>query len=222
MKTLKLTLLAAALLAAPLVMSAQPINCGVFSGDTLTQIQAAITQSSPCSLDSFTLYGPWAFVSSVIPNTQGHPNITTDDITVQFIDEYTSPVHTVGVVFGCASCAVNGAEASQFFTGFWANGTFVNFGVLLASHAYARVPIALTHEYSMPTAILNAQLGAAGDPGWAVTAVTDYLQYAPAPYYAGTFSNGEIPVSIDLQQIGFGSTSLVSYEATVYLSQPLP
>jgi hypothetical protein len=75
----------------------------------------------------------------------------------------------------------------------------------------------------MPTAILNAQLGTISAPGWAVTGISDYLQYAPAPYYASTFtSTGIVPISVDLQQIGFGSTSTVSYEATVYLSQPLP
>lgn len=208
----------AVLLCAPLV-SAQSL-CGFYSGDTLTQIESLVTSASPCILDSttgLTLYGPFTLVQSVVPNVVGN-RITADDITVNFIDEFTSP-HTVGIEFLCSACSVNYQQSSQFFLAFYVAGTFTNFGVLLTSHSYGP----LIDESSMPSAVLQAQLGAGGNPGYQVIALNTYLFLQPENWYAGTYTAG-LPAGVSLLQTlaGFNASGGASYASTVYFSQPLP
>jgi hypothetical protein len=79
----------------------------------------------------------------------------------------------------------------------------------------------LSREYSMPTVILDATLGAAKNPGYLVRAASSYLTTILTTYVPGTWvATSPIPITVNLQQIGFAASYEISYSATVYLSQP--
>ena len=194
------------------------------SGMTVTELSAFLS-GGPCLVgNGIVLYAPLTLQSSSMPVTKAHPNVSTDDITIQFGYTATTPP-TVSMVAECAVCAVAGAQATQVEVGGYFTGTFNNFGALMAN--WSPPPSAvqpLSHEYCMPFAELDAELGAGTGAGVEVvrTAAT-YENTQTLNYVSGslTFTSPQ-PVTFNLMQASFGCTYTTSYSATIYFSQPVP
>ena len=195
------------------------------SGDTVTEL-AAFLLSGPCTVgNGIVLYAPLTLQSSTMPLTLAHPNIKTDDITIQFGYTNTNPP-TITMVAECAKCAVSGAQATQIEVGAYFTGTFTNFGALMANWTPAPPAASqgLSREYCMPFTELDAELGAGTSVDVEVVRTSATYQHDQTTSYVPgsmTFSSPQ-PITFNLMQASFGCTYTVSYSATVYFSQPVP
>lgn len=192
------------------------------SGDTVTQL-AAFLASGPCTVgNGIVLYAPLTLESSIMPLTKVNPNIGTDDITIQFGYTNTNPP-TVTLVAECARCAVMGQQATQIQVGAYFTGTFNNFGALMANWGPPPASSAgISHEYCMPFAELDAELGAGTSAEVEVVRTSATYQHNQVSNYVPgsiTFASPQ-PITFNLMQASFSCKYTVSYSATLYLSQP--